>query len=364
MSTFRKIFLWVFVLVSIFFFGIYIYIKANGKAIFERELGLALNRQVNVQDVRFIFPVGLRVDGLKIKGLLHAKEVRVRLGFPVILGKEHIISSVVFIQPLIVLQREEESKILVIDPVFKGEKKDRAEQGGVEEKDQSLTDEIEKELGAGFFIDHLEIQDGTIDFSDYSKEKEIKLTIKDINLKAETFAFPLEPVNTRFHFSASILNNYQSFSGSQVEGEGWINFLKRDMEGGLEIIEPNGKISLKADLKSVDNELTVVGKLNINSLASSRKKSEEGEDFSLDDFILGALQSASIEINVDFVIKTKLDDINLNSIAFTGKVGYERSKEPSSTISIQKSIKDIGKQLYEKSVNIGEKKEEQEEVKD
>jgi len=221
MQILKRILVWLFVIITIIASGLYIFIQVQGKDLIEEKLTLILDRDVVIDDVRFVFPLGLRIDNLDVPGILHAKEARVQIGFPVILGRDFVISNLVLNEPAIVFHRTKDSKIrmgeILEDTAPKQNflpKKAKPVQGVKKSRSRPL----------GLIIDHLEVNNGQVDFSDQSLGKDLNIKFVDINLKSHAFSYPLKSVKTKYFLSAMILNDSAPFSGSRIESDGWVNF--------------------------------------------------------------------------------------------------------------------------------------------
>ena len=350
-NTFQKILMWLFVVVAIGSLGLYVFFRVNGKAIAEQSLSEAFGNKTSIEDVRFIFPLGLRLDSVKVENVFSAREIRIQLGFPVVWGNRYVFSKVSLLGPAIVLVRNQGSKI-----VLGGEAKGEEPPASVSPSGKSGKKESpaaveppspEKKKRSGFVIDHLEIMDGQAKFTDYSSDKEKLLDLKEIQMNARRVVYPLIAIKTKFYLTASIFNVDSPFSGSRMESQGWIDFYSKDMDGNFKIMDPGGTIGLTADLKAQKNDLTVRGKVNVENLAGVTPQKDESEVFSFDELLVGALASTGIKINVDFAIKTELDNFRLNSISFSGAVEYDESKKTAE--SIKETFKNLGQQFLEKS---------------
>ena len=196
-------------------------------------------------------------------------------------------------------------------------------------------------------VDELDIHNGTLNYQDTSREKLFVMEIKNLELKARSIAYPLRSVNTSFNISGIVVGEAIPFSGSRAEADGWVNWKDRNMDAQIVVKEPSGTIGLSADLKAQNNDLTIVGNANIDNLTVKPAK-KEGDAYTVESFFLDALQSSGIKLDAAFNIKTKLDDFEVSSIAFSGNVG---SGEPGSLRENLKNIgqkfEDLGKQLIE-----------------
>ena len=94
--------------------------------------------------------------------------------------------------------------------------------------------------------------------------------------------------------------------------------------------------------------MTIDGKVHIAPSPSQGNLSADSQS-SLKGLIVSSLQSSGIEISADFHSKTKMDDIQVDSIFFSGKLGYQpvQSENPSETPQVGTDPKNIGKHFEE-----------------
>ena len=86
-------------------------------------------------------------------------------------------------------------------------------------------------------------------------------------------------------------------------------------------MDAGGKDVLSVKLASQDNDLNVNGKISIRHV-QPEKEQKKPPASSFEEFVFGTLQTSKVEIGADFSFKTKMDDIQFDSISFTGNIGY------------------------------------------
>ena len=350
MRLFQRIFIWLFVIMAFVVLGFYVFVKVSGKQFVEQRLSEIFRREVQTADVRFIFPLGLRLDRLDIQGFFRAKEIRLQMRFPIVLGKQIFIAGMRIEEPFMVMQRTKTSQLIIqesavgISPSSSAapaaeDVQRMAAQGSPEPSGETLS----------LVIDDIQIHNGQLQFIDYSKEKPLDLTLERIQLKAQPLAYPMRSLNTKFNFSAFMASEDIPFSGSHVRSQGWINWWERNLDGVVEILEPNGMVGLSADLKAQHNDLLVKGKINMNYLGKKANNADKQDSFSVEDFIVKALKESSLEINANFAVRTQLDNFELSSISFSGSIGSpENGALKENLKSIGQKFEEFGKKLIEK----------------
>ena len=183
------------------------------------------------------------------------------------------------------------------------------------------------------------IKGGLVNFLDHTLENPMRITMKDINLRASNVNFSAKDRGrTKFQFSAHMVEPEVQSSAGNIAVEGWANFIKKDMKGGIKITDLDAGLfspyydnsaekkfrkfiaDLSADLESHSNDMTVKGKLEIKDLSFQSKTGEEKKSASIESLIFQGLQSVAKQIAVEFRFKTKMDTFKMESISFSGNI--------------------------------------------
>ena len=156
-------------------------------------------------------------------------------------------------------------------------------------------------------------------------ENPLRFRVEDIHLEAGDILIPLSSVHTNFKFFGRLAQEKNPLSGSRVESSGWVDWAKKDMEGALQVVDPGGHAGLTAQAVSKNNDMTVTGDLKMTSLPSVAQSTDAT---AVNELISGVLSAAGVEIGARFSFKTKMDDLQISNIAFSGKViaggGFEK----------------------------------------
>ncbi|GEM_PF-6246729 len=148
-------------------------------------------------------------------------------------------------------------------------------------------------------------------------ESPLRFRVEDMRLEAGDILIPLSPVHTNFKFWGRLAQEKNPLSGSRVESSGWVDWAKKDMEGTLQVVDPSGHAGLIAQAVSKNNDMAVTGDLKMSGLQSVAP-SQDASD--VNQLISGVLSAAGIEIGAKFSFKTKMDDLEITNIGFSGKV--------------------------------------------
>lgn len=321
--------------------------KYNGQKLVEQKLSKAFQRPVEVKRVVLSFPLKLRIDTLKIEDALKVKVVDVDLSLFSLLSQDFVLSSVHLIEPVLVVRRTEDAKLIFGNVPGDSATVDNKE---VPEGKKQPPRSFGKQ--SGLIIRFMEVIDGEIDFSDLSKDKEFHLKAKAVNLKARLLAFPFKSVNTRFKLAAVILSDQIPFSNSRVESEGWVNFKDKNTDASFKIIQPSEKLALEASLIAKNNDMRVKGHMSINNLTVPTKE-EEAKEFPAGNFILNALKASGMDVGLDFDFQTKMDDFHVESVGISGTVATQASKDmvAEGIKKISEQFETLGKKIYGEGEN-------------
>ena len=176
----------------------------------------------------------------------------------------------------------------------------------------------------------------------------------------------------KFDLDGDIVIGSEEVSNSKIKAEGWINLARKDMLATVKVNNLDGTylhpyyqkfsskklksadINFQSDLNAKNNELTADCYLEINNLAFEKVAGEELESIGIFDIISGGFSDKSRDINLDFTIRTKLDNPKIDSAQIRGIVidkifeetitqSVEQITGGSSDISGQ--VEEIGKEL-------------------
>lgn len=263
MNTLKKILISCIIIVVLAVVAASIYVKLYGKALLEQELSGSLQKQVRFESVAYQFPFGVRVGNVRIEPDFSAGEVLAQFA-----------PEALFAEPRRV------TRVIVNGGTY-------------------------SYVGGG--------------------ENPLRFRVEDIRLEAGDILIPLASVHTNFKFWGRLAQEKNPLNGSRVESSGWVDWVKKDMEGTLQVVDPSGHAGLTAQAVSKNNDMTVTGDLKMTSLPAVTRSTDAT---AINELISGVLSAAGVEIGARFSFKTKMDDLQIGNIAFSGKViaggGFEK----------------------------------------
>lgn len=222
------------------------------------------------------------------------------------------------------------------------------------------------------------IKDGSLNFTDESQTPAFSFSIKNINLDVGNKILSFNPILTRFRFYAEIITQDKRLP-TVLSARGWIDFLQKDMKGMIELSDldavyflplygkflttniKSGILTFKSDLVAKSNDLVANCRLAIKDLVFDKGKDETAPNISFFDIVAGGLQTENKEVNVDFVIQTKLDKPKVDFVKLSGTIvakalGEQMIQSPQRTIenikSVGKEFEKIGKDFLKNKLGI------------
>ena len=325
MKLFKRLLILIVAFLVLFFVSVSVFVKIYGKNFVEKILKNTLDREVSVEKVSYQFPLSLRLNNIRIAHLIEGKKffeaqsIAARLSIDAILRQELVFDYVTIIKPVVIIEkittRQESSDRpirrhgVVIPPNQEGS-------AGVDK----ISDADESEKQFGISIKNIILSQGRFQYANSSIDKDFSFSMEDIYLKAQHLAFPFKMGQTKFDVSGRLIKKGNPLSGSSVEGHGWVDIVKRDMEVKIEIIEADGSVGMTAEAISKDNDMEVKGEIKFQNILMGIGKGDSSDISVVNNLISSTLSTAGIEIGAKFSFKTKMDDFRPEQVSFSGNV--------------------------------------------
>ncbi len=323
MKVFRKVFTVLVLIFAVAVAGAYVYIRVNGKALLEEALRDALKRNVRLEAVHYRFPLGINVKGIEVEGLMKAKALAAQVRLDSLFTRKLNFSSVRVAQPFIDIHQKKTLSLEASQAVGAGQAPPADAPSPVEKGPVPSVVSAPQTASAplSVYIGELSVDNGTLSYLEESAQREFSFVVEGVKAVARHVSFPVEPAKSDFDISGRLVKEGNPLSGSRLEATGWVNIVRKDMEGHLEIIEEDGRAGLTADAVSQNNHMRVNGHLKVSNLIMGDKKKESVSDSpAVNDLVFGALAALNVEINSQFSFETKMDDFQMKNISFAGSV--------------------------------------------
>ncbi|MBL7196968.1 MAG: DUF748 domain-containing protein [Candidatus Omnitrophica bacterium] len=380
-----KLFLILILLLIIVFISACIFVGLKGKDIATAKLEEILNTNVEIGSVNVSFPLDLKINSLDIENLLKVDEIHISFGVIDLLKRNIELPGLRLLRPQLIVRRTEAGINLLganlknhsfceyANSQFLGENL-------VFAATEKITTNTQEAVPLNIMIHKLIVKDGKIKFIDKTlSPKVFQADIVNINIKAYKISFPPRPFDMIFDIAADILTAQGEPSYSTISADGWINLIDKDMKADIAATNLDGTyfypyykkflsrklksadVNFKSNLTAKNNDLTADCNLEIKDLLFDEPQIEELKDIKILDIIGGGIAQKSRDINLNFRIRTKLDNPKINSAQIRGAVldkvlegvVSQPTEETMKDIKdIGEGIKEIGKELEEKFKSI------------
>ncbi len=333
MKILKKIFFGILFLIVFLFVGFSIYVKIEAKDILAGKLSQVLEHQVTIGDVALIFPFDVQIKNLRIDGKSPAREIHLNIDLISLFDRKIHASRLVLIEPVVHVERGEDKKFVLpeIFPLPEGgnfqskEPVSKPAVIGEPSAPQKNLPALESEKRAlTFSIDQLEIKNGQVSFADRSQASQFQVSLGEVNAVVEHLHFPVNAAINPFQVSGLIIEKGFPFYNSRVNGKGWVDIARKDMDADIKLVEPNGNVGFSSHLKSRDNAMNVKGNIQLKDFGSKFEK-PAGSSESMTDFIYGAIRTSGVQVEAAFNFDTKMDDFEVGPVSFSGNIGFNPS---------------------------------------
>lgn len=341
MKIIRRCLIWVFVIAIFILIVLKIAIETRGKDLLAQGLSKATGQQVAIKSISMALPLRFQIDGFTVNGIEPAKEVYCAVSWAAFFHQNFQITRLEFIEPNIKLIKDADGKVTVNGLLI--EKKNISPSVKVETPHENHDEETVKvslpKKQSWVFIKELVIDKGRFYYANMDKPAEKnslglrKGVISDLNGTIEDIIFPLEPVNTSFAFVGKLKMDNTMLTEHTIQGHGSMDIISRNMKAQIKVLDSAGKTSLKADLVSNDNDMDVVGQIQLSDfqiLPSSPDEEDKTTAF-------GPFNSVGMDIGARFSFQTKMDEFQLRNVAFSGTVS---AKDPQPVAEDEEGVLD------------------------
>ncbi len=339
MKILKNILAGLLIIIVLFLVSGVVFVRLRGKLLLEEGLSRSVKQPVKIGQVSYLPPLGVKIRNLKINGAKALKLVTVQFEPKQFLSGRVEISKLILINPIVEIVRKKDRRLSVagvpLNIKVEGENKKNNYYTEAEQRVKKGS-----QSSVGLFIKELKVYQGRLTFNDRSVNGEEEFVLNDVDLKLKKIRFPFDSIKTMLDIKADIEMCAGPFAGSKIKGDGWVNWYRRDLDATLKIMNQNGDVGITADLKSIDNDLEIDGTAFVSYIGP-----EPGKRPTLARVIVGALKATGLEIESDFAFKTKLDDLQLKSLAFAGKVDKINEISQIDWKQIGKQIQAFGKSL-------------------
>jgi hypothetical protein len=282
-------------------------IHQNGKEILAIALRSAFNRDVLVGQVSYAFPFGLEARDIVVKDVSQAKRVHVQCQWAALLLGKVRFSSVEIDQPIIQIhQQMEVSK-------ESGDTKAEAVVSHVPSINKERPSSTSKP--SEVTIEKVSIRSGRIDYQD----QRMAFALDQVDARFKNIVLPWKANQTQFDFKAQLISQGTPLNEDMVEGKGWFDIYQKNMQANVVILDKAGAM-VKAKVTALNNDMVVEGTFKVTDLLKGFTQDKVSEVDSVNNLVLTALSSMGMDIDGQFLLKTKMDDFEMANLSFSGNV--------------------------------------------
>src|SRR4030042_4625469 len=332
----------VFILV---FIALHIFINAKAKPFVTQKLRQAFKKEISVGSLSTSLPLNIHIKDIRVEGLCSIKEI-VAGGASFNISRNCFsLASLKIIKPEITAQRNLPNQA-VSAAVAQGENQEAQAAPAAAVTGQNpevqaepapanitpLAQQQNELILPRFLVKRLNIHDGVVNFTDkISQDQAITIKVTQVNLRLDNLNFSGRGDQiTYFKFSGSVPWRETQGAG-KIEGEGWINLFRKDIQATLKIHDIDGiylypyyskwvdlekvrvesaKLNFESNIHGLNNDVSAACHLELTAIVRKERAPEETQDKAekIADIALGifkALDQGKIELN--FTIKTKMN---------------------------------------------------------
>ena len=296
--------------IALFFTVGYFFLQTQGKDLLVQALERQLQTKITFTSFQIFYPLTIKISEVKMDGYGTARELKVSPSLLRLLSKQVYFSRVEIIDPVFIIRRDQDSPTSWIPIVHAGP---------VVEKRTGSSSLEDKKASTVFSAQRIIMRNGHLTiFESAGNEARFFAELKGVQADIKHFSFPfVRPSKTEFSFQGKLSGFEGRFSGEEVKVFGWADFYQKDLLAKLQLRGMDQELGLEADLRSVKNDMTVKGKMN---LAFQAKTSARKTTTNFSDLFAQAMQSSGMNIDLDFQFRTKMDDFQMSQIAISGSI--------------------------------------------
>ncbi len=292
--------------------GLIFFIHARGKPLAEERFSKLFNKPVTIERIHLSWPLRLQVDDLIIPKVFSAKHVSFNMGFLFSSSPQIVLSDVILQDAVIYYLSGEKVSAPVGTQNMSGFSPGQA---GL-----SPAPVFSRVSPAWrIWVRNLLLHNGHFLYQRAKSERPFQFEIREMELKAANVTYPPGDQKMRFDLKGRLVSSRLPFSENLVRLWGWLDYPALNMDAQVTILQRAGEEGVTAQVKSVNNDMTINGKMNLGLLGQNLEH-KPVDAVSLSDMVMGSLRSSGLELLVDFEIKTQMNDIQFDKMSFSGNL--------------------------------------------
>ncbi len=327
MKLLLKILFTIIIAMLVLYGAAHVFIMLKGKALLVRKLEEFSHKKVSVDYLNVLPPLNLEISNLNIEGLATVERLSISPSILYLLTGNIALNKIVIVKPQVTYQR-----IPVAKPELSTAQPPEEAVVATPVSTPAAMPVIKEERRPfRLTIKRLKIKEGKINFIDKAIASEaLKITVKDINFNLSNLhLFPFSGI-TNFELEGKIPWRQGKEEG-KISAEGWLNFLKKDMQATLKIEDIDGvylypyysnwvdlekariesaKLNFTGNIHGLNNNVTAECRLELTDIVRKPRSPDEPQEKAerIADAVLDIFKALNQgKIVLDFTIRTRMD---------------------------------------------------------
>ena len=288
----------------------YFWVSQYGVSLLQKGLNQIFQQPVSIQEVRVVFPATVILTGVKVPEVFEAQILRCRLGVPQVFKKELVIAKIKVQNPKVWITRQQLNRLASESVELKAKLPAKNAVGSINGEQKNW----------GIKIGKILVQNGAVHFADSQTGWSVQ--VKNTELTIRNLTYPLQPGAMSFQLLGECQGQQIPFAVRRIQARGRVDWFLRNMDVHLALLDVKNVPVLSATAKSVNNEVTVTGRVKMSSLSFASKIKQDEGNSSVPDFLFGAAKAAGVEADMNFRFQTRMDNFQVEKMSISGNIGY------------------------------------------
>lgn len=330
MKNIRRFVIWLLILTILGLAGLSVYVHYQGKNFLVGTLRKTFGPATYIGEINFYPPFGLHVQGLQLGDFLSSQSVIFQIAPLSLFGDRMTFYKVDLVGTRVVIDRSQQPAPTETPPADGvGTPSTTTEVSKEISVEQPVKGGVSKTVNKIFDVRRLVIREGALLYKDAPQDGDFSFELNYVRIDARNLVFPFESKQTRFRLSGVLKEGSTPVGGSRVDGHGWIDVVKKDLNAEVQIIDPEGKPAMEVMAVSLNNDMSVNGHVKLGNFLKGVSSKKPADEKSVNDLLLNAFSSMGVEVDADFSFRTKMDDFQVRDIGISGNINAGKFFPPS-----------------------------------
>ncbi len=299
MKVLRKLLVVLVVVIAALTVAAYVCVEYLSKDFLSQKLSESFDRRVDITDVSYHFPRGIRLDGMRVEDLFDVQRMYVYPNWRTLLESIVEIRQVEMIGFKISLDRDWSSSKAKVEG---------------DDDSSAQRDSMNKSI----LIKEVRIRSGKVDGLAANHNLFKGSTLSNIRADIRDVYLPIRSTKVDYRMEAMLQMPNTPFASSRLDMKGWINVIRRDMEGLLNVFNQQGVNQVSAEINSTDNNVIVHGFISHQGELGKQLGATPVE--SVGELLFRSMADTNVHVGTNFTFETKLDTFRIGRVVFEGVV--------------------------------------------